>query len=194
MEIKLKQSEIEDAVRAYLNGIFALASGSTFGIDFQATRGPEGFIANIVIGEKNAAPAPKEEKAELVDEPVPAQTTEAKPQAQATQPKAKRLVLDNKPKDEPVVTDPVPETKDPEPETPVVNEADKPPFNEGEGEGEVVAQTTGFKGFEKDVDASSAADANAEATAEAAAETAATTVEQPVRKSLFGGLGKPSNS
>ena len=184
MEIKLKQSEIEDAVRAYLNGIFALASGSTFGIDFQATRGPEGFIANIVIGNKDSAPATKEEKAELVDEPVPAQTTEAKPQAQAAQAKTKRLVLDNKPKDEPVVADPVPETKVPEPETPDMNDADKPPFNEGEGE--ATTQTAGFKGFEKE------ADANAEA-AEPEVESEPKT-EQPVRRSLFGGLGKPSNS
>lgn len=182
MEIKLKQSEIEDAVRGYLNGIFALATGATFSIDFQATRGPEGFIANIVIGNKDSAPAPKEEKAELVDEPVPTQTTEAKPQAQATQPKTKRLVLDQKQKDEPVVADPVPEVKDPEPETPVVNDADKPPFNEGEGE--AVAQTGGFKGFEKDADAE-AVEPEAEAQPKA---------EQPVRKSLFGGLGKPSNS
>ena len=163
-----------------------MASGSTFGIDFQATRGPEGFIANIVIGNKDSAPTPKEEKAELVDEPVPAQTTEAKPQAQATQAKTKRLVLDNKPKDEPVVTDPVPEVKDPEPEAPVGTDADKPPFNKGEGE--AVAQTGSFKGFEKE------ADANADAEAVEPEAEAQPKAEQPVRKSLFGGLGKPSNS
>ncbi len=178
MEIKLKQSEIEDAVRGYLNGIFALATGATFSIDFQATRGPEGFIANIVIGNKDSAPAPKEEKAEVVDEPVPAQTTETKPQATATQTKTKRLVLDQKQKDEPVVADPVVETKEPEPETTVEPEADKPPFDETEGK----AQAGGFKGFEKEADAP--ADAEPEATA----------TEQPVRKSLFGGLNKPSNS
>lgn len=176
MEIKLKQSEIEDAVRSYLNGLFALATGATFSIDFQATRGPEGFIANIVIGNRESVA--KAEKAEVVDEPVPAQTTEAKPQAQATQPKTKRLVLDQKAKEEPaaVVETPVEEIKDPEPEAPVENEANKPPFTEGESE----SQAPGFKGFEKE-------------DGETPVETTEP-VEQPVRKSLFGGLGKPSNS
>ena len=94
MEIKLNQSEIEEAVRDRLNKIFALASGSTFAIDFQATRGPEGFIATISIN----PPKVDEPKAETVDEPIPPTTTEAK--TQVTQPKQKRLVLDNKPKEE----------------------------------------------------------------------------------------------
>ena len=178
MEIKLNQSEIEEAVRDRLNKIFALASGSTFAIDFQATRGPEGFIATISIN----PPKVDEPKAETVDEPIPRTTTEAK--TQVTQPKQKRLVLDNKPKEEQV--------KDPEPvvETTAtaahkVEVEDKPPFNEGE---ETATQTAGFKGFAKDEEI---ADASANTSAEAEPEKP---VEQPVRKSLFGGLGKPVNS
>ena len=181
MEIKLNQSEIEEAVRDRLNKIFALASGSTFAIDFQATRGPEGFIATISIN----PPKADEPKAETVDEPVPAATTEAK--TQVTQPKQKRLVLDNKPKEEPVETkDPV---KEPEPvvETtatstaaPEVEVEDKPPFNEGK---EPETQQTGFKGFAKD---EAVADPNAQAEPEQPA-------EQPVRKSLFGGLKQVTN-
>ena len=173
MEIKLNQSEIEEAVRDRLNKIFALASGSTFAIDFQATRGPEGFIATISIN----PPKAEEPKAETVDEPVPATTTEAKPQATAA--KTKRLVLDQKAKEPEVVaeaaTQTVVETADPVVET----TADAPPFNEGD---EVVEGQPGFKGFAKD---------------EAVAETQQEEVvaeSKPVRTSLFGGLGKPVNS
>lgn len=182
MEIKLNQSEIEEAVRDRLNKIFALASGSTFAIDFQATRGPEGFIATISIN----PPKADEPKAETVDEPVPATTTEAK--TQVTQPKQKRLVLDNKPKEEPAEakepakdSEPVAKTTSASTAAPEVEVEDKPPFNEGE---ETATQTTGFKGFAKD---EAVADADAEAEPEQP-------VEQPVRKSLFGGLGKPVNS
>ena len=176
MEIKLNQSEIEEAVRDRLNKIFALASGSTFTIDFQATRGPEGFIATISIN----PPKVDEPKAETVDEPVPATTTEAK--TQVTQPKQKRLVLDNKPKEEQVKDpEPVVETTATSTAAPEVDVEDKPPFNEGE---ETVTQVAGFKGFAKD---EAVADPSAEAEPEKP-------VEQPVRKSLFGGLGKPVNS
>ena len=162
MEIKLNQSEIEEAVRDRLNKIFALASGSTFAIDFQATRGPEGFIATISIN----PPKADEPKAETVDEPVPATTTEAK--TQETQPKQKRLVLDNKPKEEPV------ETKEPA-KDPEVEVEDKPPFKEGE---EPATQQAGFKGFAKD---------------EAVADENGEPAEKPVRKSLFGGLKQVTN-
>ena len=177
MEIKLNQSEIEEAVRDRLNKIFALASGSTFAIDFQATRGPEGFIATISIN----PPKADEPKAETVDEPVPATTTEAK--TQVTQPKQKRLVLDNKPKEEPVDAkepEPVVETVATSTAAPEVEVEDKPPFNEGE---ETVTQTAGFKGFAKD---EAVVDPSAEAEPEKPA-------EPTVRKSLFGGLKQVTN-
>ena len=177
MEIKLNQSEIEEAVRDRLNKIFALASGSTFAIDFQATRGPEGFIATISIN----PPKVDEPKAETVDEPVPAATTEAK--TQVTQPKQKRLVLDNKPKEE-QVKDPEPVVKTTATAAPKVEVEDKPPFNEGE---ETATQTAGFKGFAKDEEiADTSANANAEAEPEQPA-------EPTVRKSLFGGLKQVTN-
>ena len=168
MEIKLNQSEIEEAVRDRLNKIFALASGSTFAIDFQATRGPEGFIATISIN----PPKPDEPKAELVDEPIPVATTEAKPQTTASKPK--RLVLDQKAKEPEAV---VQTAKEPDPV--VDTEGDKPPFNEGDA---VAEGQTGFKGFAKD-----------EAVADPVQEEVVAE-SKPVRTSLFGGLGKPSNS
>lgn len=175
MEIKLNQSEIEEAVRDRLNKIFALASGSTFAIDFQATRGPEGFIATISIN----PPKVDEPKAETVDEPIPQTTTEAK--TQVTQPKQKRLVLDNKPKEEQVKDpEPVVETTATSTAAPEVEVEDKPPFNEGK---EPETQQTGFKGFAKD---EAVADPNAQAEPEQPA-------EQPVRKSLFGGLKQVTN-
>lgn len=180
MEIKLNQSEIEEAVRDHLNKIFALASGSTFAIDFQATRGPEGFIATISIN----PPKVEEPKAETVDEPVPATTTEAKPQTTASKPK--RLVLDQKAKEpetvvqtaaEPVVETVAQTVKKPDPV--VDTEGDKPPFNEGDA---VAEGQPGFKGFAKD-----------EAVADPVQEEVVAE-SKPVRTSLFGGLGKPSNS
>lgn len=168
MEIKLNQSEIEEAVRDHLNKIFALASGSTFAIDFQATRGPEGFIATISIN----PPKPDEPKAELVDEPIPVATTEAKPQTTASKPK--RLVLDQKAKEPETVVQIV---KEPDPV--VDTEGDKPPFNEGDA---VAEGQPGFKGFAKD-----------EAVADPVQEEVVAE-SKPVRTSLFGGLGKPSNS
>ena len=168
MEIKLNQSEIEEAVRDRLNRIFALASDSTFAIDFQATRGPEGFIATISIN----PPKPDEPKAELVDEPIPVATTEAKPQTMASKPK--RLVLDQKAKEPETVAQTV---KEPDPV--VDTEGDKPPFNEGDA---VAEGQPGFKGFAKD-----------EAVADPVQEEGVAE-SKPVRTSLFGGLGKPSNS
>ena len=180
MEIKLNQSEIEEAVRDRLNRIFALASDSNFAIDFQATRGPEGFIATISIN----PPKPDEPKAELVDEPIPVATTEAKPQTTASKPK--RLVLDQKAKEpeavvqtvaEPVVETVAQTVKEPDPV--VDTEGDKPPFNEGDA---VSEGQPGFKGFAKD-----------EAVADPVQEEVVAEAK-PVRTSLFGGLGKPSNS
>ena len=182
MEIKLNQSEIEEAVRDRLNKIFALASGSTFAIDFQATRGPEGFIATISIN----PPKPDEPKAERVDEPVPATATNAEVKPQATASKPKRLVLDQKAKEpeavvqtvaEPVVETVAQTVKEPDPV--VDTEGDKPPFNEGDA---VAEGQPGFKGFAKD-----------EAVADPVQEEVVAE-SKPVRTSLFGGLGKPSNS
>ena len=170
MEIKLNQSEIEEAVRDRLNKIFALASGSTFAIDFQATRGPEGFIATISIN----PPKPVEPKAELVDEPVSATVTNVEVKPQTTAPKPKRLVLDQKAKEPEAVVQTV---KEPDPV--VDTEGDKPPFNEGDA---VAEGQPGFKGFAKD-----------EAVADPVQEEAVAEAK-PVRTSLFGGLGKPSNS
>lgn len=79
MEMKLKQSEIETALRKYVLSILTLAEGSQLAIDFAATRGPEGFTATIDI----QPPTEEEPKAETVEEPIPAQTITRKPRLQA---------------------------------------------------------------------------------------------------------------
>lgn len=85
MKLSLSQSEIEYAVRAYMHTLLNVAPGVTFNIDFAATRGPEGFTANIEM----VPPKEAEEKAEMVDEPVPAQATQTrKPRATPTLTKA----------------------------------------------------------------------------------------------------------
>lgn len=80
MEMKLKQSEIETALRKYVLSILTLAEGSQLAIDFAATRGPEGFTATIDI----QPPTEEQPKAETVEEPIPTQTVTRKPRLQAT--------------------------------------------------------------------------------------------------------------
>jgi hypothetical protein len=49
MQIKLIQTEIEDAIRNYIQEQVTVKEGMEINIDLSATRGPEGFIANVEI-------------------------------------------------------------------------------------------------------------------------------------------------
>ena len=49
MQILLIQSEIEQAIRDYMNQQINIKEGSTLEIDLRSTRGTEGFTANIDI-------------------------------------------------------------------------------------------------------------------------------------------------
>lgn len=49
MEITIHQSEIEQAVRQYLNSILVIADTADVGIEFVATRGEKGLTAQITV-------------------------------------------------------------------------------------------------------------------------------------------------
>lgn len=57
MQIILVQAEIETAIRNYVNSKVKIQEGQDIRIDLSASRGPEGFRANIDIVDVDAAPA-----------------------------------------------------------------------------------------------------------------------------------------
>ena len=75
MQIILVQAEIETAIRNYVNSKVKIQEGQDIRIDLSASRGPEGFRANIDIVDVGAAP---------VAAPTPAPA----PAPKATSPKA----------------------------------------------------------------------------------------------------------
>lgn len=56
MQIILVQAEIETAIRNYVNSKVKIQEGQDIRIDLSASRGPEGFRANIDIVDVDAAP------------------------------------------------------------------------------------------------------------------------------------------
>lgn len=92
MKLQLVQREIEEGVRAYLRTIISVNDGMVIDMDFSATRGADGLIANIDIhpeGSESSLP-PQE-----APTPAPA-ATPAKPAA-APRAAAPRPVLAPKP-------------------------------------------------------------------------------------------------
>jgi hypothetical protein len=81
MQIKLIQSEIETAITDYINKLFAIRDGMEIKINLSATRGDEGFIANIDI----TPPSAQRETTSL----APARVAEA-PTASASAPRITR--------------------------------------------------------------------------------------------------------
>jgi hypothetical protein len=75
MQIIIIQSEIEQAIRDYVNARLKVADGNEIIIDLAATRGDKGFTAtiDIVAQSGQAAPAPTPAPAPAVD-PAPAPT------------------------------------------------------------------------------------------------------------------------
>jgi hypothetical protein len=61
MQIKLIQTEIEEAIRNYIQDQVTVKEGMDINIDLSATRGPEGFIANVEIVRSAGATATKTE-------------------------------------------------------------------------------------------------------------------------------------
>src|SRR4051812_19268683 len=54
MKITIIQTEIETAIRNYIGEMFTIREGMQIDIDLSATRGPEGFIANINVVPQNS--------------------------------------------------------------------------------------------------------------------------------------------
>lgn len=90
MQIILIQAEIEVAIRNYVNSKVKIAAGQDIRIDLSASRGPEGFRANIDIVDvdvpdvpvgaipRTATPAAPKIAAVEADEPTPAPTPKKK--------------------------------------------------------------------------------------------------------------------
>lgn len=195
MKLSLSQSEIEHAVRVYMGTLLNVAPGVTFNIDFAATRGPEGFTANIDM----VSPEPK---AETVDEPIPAQAVNrAKPKSTPTLTKAAE-----KPADEPeekVATTAQAKVEEKQADASSAASVDvKEPVQEKEAvqTGEQAQAAGGFPGFAAEPDANLAADKDADQPAadaagsdelEPAGESQAAeqkAAEPPKKPSLFANL------
>ena len=88
MQIILIQAEIEVAIRNYVNSKVKIAAGQDIRIDLSASRGPEGFRANIDIVDaevpveayspRAATTAAPKTAAVETDEPTPAPTPKKK--------------------------------------------------------------------------------------------------------------------
>ena len=88
MQIILIQAEIEVAIRNYVNSKVKIAAGQDIRIDLSASRGPEGFRANIDIVDaevpveayspRAATTAAPKTAAVEADEPTPAPTPKKK--------------------------------------------------------------------------------------------------------------------
>lgn len=70
MQITLTQTELEKAVKAYMEQMLVIAQGKHFAIDFQTTRSPSGCIALIEITDDKKVDTPpfKEEEEEKKEE------------------------------------------------------------------------------------------------------------------------------
>lgn len=80
MQIKLIQTEIEDAIRNYIQEQVTVKDGMEINIDLSATRGPEGFIANVEIvraGTGSAQPAETAQPAPAATPATPVRTPSA---------------------------------------------------------------------------------------------------------------------
>lgn len=56
MQISLIQTEIEDAVKEYINSFMSIAQDKEINMEFFATRGANGLTANITISNKKTEP------------------------------------------------------------------------------------------------------------------------------------------
>lgn len=178
MEIKIKQAEIELAVKRYVLSLLTVKDDTDIKVEFSATRGPDGLTAMVDVipaaaGAVINSPEQKAEKAETVDEPVPEQA------AQTTTQRKPRITLADKAAAK--ATEQPVEEPDTKPATDIQEEEQKAPEQ----------AAGGFKGFEKEADQEEVEEVADEPVQEEEQEKRP---EQPVRKSLFVNLGKPTNS
>lgn len=82
LQITLNQTEIENAIKAYLQNLLVFAEGTDIKIDMKATRGAEGFSATIDVN-------PDSEEQALIEQQEKDRITKAK---EATLEKAGRFL------------------------------------------------------------------------------------------------------
>lgn len=197
MKITIGQSEIESAVKTYILSIMTLAEGANIDVDFSATRGPDGLTANINVLPPEVAEKAKEEQVVLTREPEKA-TGSAAEASKTTTRKPRTLTVEQKA--------PEPATAAQEEEVATTAQAQaKEATSEQQGasadgdEQAVAVGGAGFPGFENEnQDTGGKTDVGITEQQAAKVETVsneagATTAEPSTRKSLFGGLGRPSN-
>ena len=194
MKITIGQSEIESAVKTYILSIMTLAEGANIDVDFSATRGPDGLTANINVLPPEVAEKAKEEQVVLTREPEKATGSAAEASKTATR-KPRTLTVEQK----------APENAAAAQEEEVATTA-QAQAKEATSEQQAASAGTianvggpGFPGFENenqdtggktDVGVTEQQAAKVETVSD---EAGATTAEPSTRKSLFGGLGRPSN-
>ena len=197
MKITIGQSEIESAVKTYILSIMTLAEGANIDVDFSATRGPDGLTANINVLPPEVAEKAKEEQVVLTREPEKATGSAAEASKTATR-KPRTLTVEQKAsenaaaaQEEEVATTAQAQTKEATSEQQGAS---------ADGDEQAVAVGgAGFPGFENE-NQDTGGETGVGVTAQQAAkvetvsnEAGATTAEPSTRKSLFGGLGRPSN-
>ena len=197
MKITIGQSEIESAVKTYILSIMTLAEGANIDVDFSATRGPDGLTANINVLPPEVAEKAKEEQVVLTREPEKA-TGSAAEASKTTTRKPRTLTVEQKA--------PEPATAAQEEEVATTAQAQaKEATSEQQGasadgdEQAVAVGGAGFPGFENE-NQDTGGETGVGVTEQQAAKVetvsnkaGATTAEPSTRKSLFGGLSRPSN-
>lgn len=194
MKITIGQSEIESAVKTYILSIMTLAEGANIDVDFSATRGPDGLTANINVLPPEVAEKAKEEQVVLTREPEKA-TGSAAEASKTTTRKPRTLTIGQKApeyaaaaQEEEVATTAQAQAKE------ATSEQQGAPADGNEQA--VAVGGAGFPGFEnenQDTGGETGVGVTKQQVETVSNETGATTAEPSTRKSLFGGLGRPSN-
>ena len=197
MKITIGQSEIEAAVKTYILSIMTLAEGATIDVDFSATRGPDGLTANINVLPPEVAEKAKEEQVVLTREPEKVTGSTAEASKPATR-KPRTLVVEQKAPENAATA------QEEEVATTTQAQAEEATSEQqgasADGDKQAVAvDGAGFPGFENE-NQDTGGETDVGVTEQQAAkvktvsnEAGATTAEPSTRKSLFGGLGRPSN-
>ena len=196
MKITIGQSEIESAVKTYILSIMTLAEGANIDVDFSATRGPDGLTANINVLPPEVTEKAKEEQVVLTREPEKA-TGSAAEASKTTTRKPRTLTVEQK--------GPEPATAAQEEEVATTAQAQaKEATSEQQGasadgdEQAVAVGGAGFPGFENENqntggETGVGISEQAEKVETVSDGTNTTSAEPSTRKSLFGGLSRPSN-
>lgn len=193
MEITIHQAEVELAVKRYISSIMTLAPGSNFEIEFAATRGPKGFSASINVTPPDLVVA-EPEQVVLTREPEKATGSAAEASKTATR-KPRTLTVEQK------APEPAAAAQEEEVATTAQAQAKEATSEQqaasADGNEQAVAVGgAGFPGFEnenQDTGGETGVGVTKQQAETVSNETGATTAEPSTRKSLFGGLGRPSN-